>query len=650
MTHKPNNPRGILARAKVLIQLSSNYQQPKVATQSLVEAVRSLRKLVIIAPQSVSAKETLAQASSLLSGILLDTDDTADDEFRIWEGQIGVLAREALSCMEEVAGDNMDRLKHLKSEEAAEQAPLMAEMFLKLSDVALMVSSLAPDLATVEEHIELTEQALDQASNMATVAAAAKVKSSSASANLITKVQLASGKSSLERLRHTFALGVNLDEDDFRSLLQDISLLANECRERALKRKGSKGATASTLAWEAVRQLGDAKVLYASLLRLVWRKRRTHRHKGDVVGRGSRKLSSRTDSMGRAIKEENEDAESKKSSVSSRGSGSSDEQSKNLPVLHKDLHVPISPTDQRRFADVRRDSGNKSGSRKGSGLDAMPEEQAVAVFSPVSRKFSINASPRRGSWLPDQTPSTRGRRLSSMTSPLVGAEGVTAWSRKASIISLAEDDSAAGVVPSGDLAESAWQLLDDAMKQYKLALTFLNVCDLPTADLARAKSNTLSGIAYTALFMASLARRVAQAAEKRTSLLVTAEVYSTWSAREVGWSFLIEGTKEAAAADRRTNSWRGDESGKFAVMLLLRTWWHRAVTTESIDVDTKAAAKDAVEIVVRRMRDREGVREADARRFRVWLIKSEGELEQAEALFWRSVSRILRGGSGFVMS
>lgn len=109
--------------------------------------------------------------------------------------------------------------------------------------------------------------------------------------------------------------------------------------------------------------------------------------------------------------------------------------------------------------------------------------------------------------------------------------------------------------------------------------------------------------------MASLSRRLAEANEKKTSLLVTSEVYPTWAAREVGWSFLIEGTKEAAAADRRTNSWRVDEGGKRAVMLLLRVWWHRAVTTESIDVGTKAAAKDAVEVVVRRMRDREGVKD-----------------------------------------
>ena len=73
-------------------------------------------------------------------------------------------------------------------------------MFLSLSSAAVFVSSLSVDLNLVDLHIELAEQALDQASNMATVAAAARIKSSTSSANLITRVQLASGASSLERL------------------------------------------------------------------------------------------------------------------------------------------------------------------------------------------------------------------------------------------------------------------------------------------------------------------------------------------------------------------------------------------------------------------------------------------------------------------
>ena len=685
LSHKPNNARAMLARAKVLIQLATNYQPPRVATASLTDAVKSLRKLVEIAPQSVSARETLAQACALLSAILLENDDAADDEHKIWDGKIGALARDALAFMEDVAGDKMDRIRAMKKDEAAQQAPAMAETFLALSSAAITVSSLAIDLPTVDAHCELAEQALDQASNMATVAAAARVKSSSSSANLITRVQLASGRSSLERLRHTFVLGTDLDEDDFRSLMSDMTLLATECRERAAKLKGSKGAAASTLAWEAVRQVGDAKLLYASLLRLVWRKRRpASRIRGSTgAAAANRKLSKRTDSVESTIQEEDEDekgveghdddSKSVSKNGSSRGSGSGEEDLAGLPTLgkndpssrkdshptRKDSTAPLSPVDARRVlaGDGRRDSA-RSSSRKGSGLDAMPEGEELYSFSPspAHARFSIShsvPSARRGSWLPEHSasPGPRNRRLSSMSAPLVGPDGTSAWSRKASVISLTPDDEvAAGLVPSSALAQTAWELLESAVKQYKLALTLLSNSDLPTAHLARAKTDTLLSIAYTSLFMASLSRRVAEAHEKRTGLLVTSEVYSTWGAREVGWSFLIEGTKEAMSADRRTNSWRADESGKRAVMLLLRTWWHRAVTTESMDVDTKTAARDAVEVVVRRMRDREGVRDGDVVRFKAWLVKQEGELDPAEALFWRSVSRILRGGAGFVMS
>ena len=147
---KPSNARAMLARAKVLIQLATNYQPPRVAASSLNDAVKSLRQLVEIAPQSVSARETLAQACALLSAILLENDDAADDEHKVWDGKIGALARDALAFMEDVAGDKMDRIRTMKKDEAAQQAPAMAETFLALSSAAITVSSLAIDLPTVE--------------------------------------------------------------------------------------------------------------------------------------------------------------------------------------------------------------------------------------------------------------------------------------------------------------------------------------------------------------------------------------------------------------------------------------------------------------------------------------------------------------------
>ncbi|WVF69942.1 hypothetical protein IAT40_004727 [Kwoniella sp. CBS 6097] len=653
---RPQDKKAMLGKAKVLINLATNYQPPRVATASLREAVGSLRELTQLAPLSLTARETLAQACALLSSTLHDTDDAVEDEKAAWEGEIGSLAREALQCLEDVAGDKMDRMRSLGPNEAAQQSPAMAEMFLALAQAAVTVSSLATDLTAVDLHIELAEQALDQASNMATVSAAARVKSSTSSANLITRVQLASGASSLERLRHTFHLGVDLDEDDFRALLSDMSMLATECRERAAKLKGHKQAAASTLAWEAIKQHGDGKTLYANLLRLVWRNRKPRRRSGPKTGPSTpRRMSTRNGSLDVPIQEEDEESED---------------------------GVASNPaSDSARRESVSSNGSRGQGSRKGSVLGAVSEGVEISNFhqarSRASRgSISIPQTGRRGSWLPTPaeggggrarrrssvgfgssvgtiiSPESRTRRISSIGGggPLVGPDGISAWNRKASVISLGSEDESAGLVPSSELARSAWQLLEGSIKQYKLALSVLNGSDLPHARLAQAKNETLVAIAYSSMFMASLAPRLTVAAEKRTSHLVTAEVYSTWAAREVGWSFLIEGTHAAQLADRRTNSWKADEAGKRAVMLLVRTWWHRAVTTESIDVNTKTSAKDAVETVVRRMRDKEGVKEGDVARMRYWLSKQEGEMDGAESLFWRSSARILRGGSGFVMS
>ncbi|KAK6903815.1 hypothetical protein L486_03382 [Kwoniella mangroviensis CBS 10435] len=663
---RPQDKKAMLGRSKVLLNLATNYQPPRVATQSLRDAVSTLRELVKLAPLSLTARETLGQACGLLASTLHELDDNVEDEKHIWESEIGQLARESLQFLEDVAGDKMDRMRDLGPNEAAQQSPAMAEMFLSLSSAAVFVSSLAIDLNLVDLHIELAEQALDQASNMATVAAAARIKSSTSSANLITRVQLASGASSLERLRHTFHLGVDLDEDDFRALIQDMSMLATECRERAAKLKGSKASAAATLAWEAIRQLGDAKTLYANLLRLVWRKRGPRRRstsKNTPIGT-PRRMSTRNGSLDApTIQEEDEE-----------------EQTGGTPRKDSD------PKSVGRRESTSSTGSRGQGSRKGSILGAVSEDAEVSNFHSARGRLSrpsisIPQTGRRGSWLPSPaesggatggrtrrrsslgfgsgpsvlpppSPEVRSRRISSIGGggPLVGPDGISAWNRKASVISLGSEDEAQGLVPSSELARSAWQLLEGAVKQYKLALSVLNGSDLPNAQLAKAKNETLTAIAYCSLFMASLAPRLQVAAEKRTSLLVTAEVYSTWAAREVGWSFLIEGTQAAQLADRRTNSWRADEAGKRAVMLLVRAWWHRAVTTESIDVNTKTSAKDAVETVIRRMKDKEGATAGDVARMRYWLAKQEGDMDGAESLFWRSTARILRGGSGFVMS
>lgn len=685
---RPSDARAMLARSRVLIDLASSYQPPRVATASLKDATSLLRDLLAIAPKSLSARETLAQACALLSQTLLEIDDT-DDEVKVWDGAIGGLAREALSLLEDVAGEKMDRMRVLQKDTASTHAAAMAETFLALSTAALTVSSLALDLATVDSHVELAEQALDQASYMATLAASSKSKSKSPSSSLITRVQLASGKSSIERLRHTFLLGVELDDDDFKALISDIKVLATDCREKAVKHKGSRGAAAATLAWEATKQLGDAKLTYSNLMRMVWRRRKQAR-RGSLGVPDRRKLSRASDGSAEpTILEEEEEGtprglgigqgtfaprtpEMAKHSLPRKTSQLLD--TLNFRRGSGDLKSPGSPGSgigslrkssaplPSRLDESRRASGSSDGSASKpatprSALMMIPDDTAVSSFPARPSHSSSNYMPsaRRGSWLPThgesaQSTRSRNRRLSSMSGPLEQADGVSAWSRKASIIALATDETAEGLIPSSKLAFNAWEQLDSAVKSYKTALSLISTSDLPVNHMAQAKTDTLYAIAYCSLFMASLAPRLSIAAEKKISLLVTSEVYSTWAAREVGWSFLIEGTKESQLADRRTNSWRADESGKKAVMLLLRTWWFRAVTTESIDVDTKVAAKDAVEVVVRRMKEKEGVKDGDVVRYRGMLTRNEGELDGAEALFWRSVARILRGGGGFVMS
>jgi hypothetical protein len=206
-----------------------------------------------------------------------------------------------------------------------------------------------------------------------------------------------------------------------------------------------------------------------------------------------------------------------------------------------------------------------------------------------------------------------------------------------------------GRVPTAELTQTAYSLLASALKHYKVALTLLSQSEVGLRR-AELKSEVLASIASASLFSAMLAPRVA-CIDKPKALLNTAEVYSTWAAREVGWSFIIEGTPSAVLADRRApggpapksapGSWEADEAGKRAVLLTLRIWWYRGTADVGSD---KSAAKESVARVVKRLRDIEGVTHGDVARFIASVVKIEGELDPVEHLFWRSVKRILRGG------
>ncbi|ORY31042.1 hypothetical protein BCR39DRAFT_455471, partial [Naematelia encephala] len=92
---RPSSITSMQCRAKVLIQLATTYQPLPTAMLSLQEAVALGRHLADLAPTSVSARETLAQAASLLSSILLETGNKVSSR----DEDAGDLAREALQVL-----------------------------------------------------------------------------------------------------------------------------------------------------------------------------------------------------------------------------------------------------------------------------------------------------------------------------------------------------------------------------------------------------------------------------------------------------------------------------------------------------------------------------------------------------------------------
>lgn len=696
--------------------------------------------LTVGAPHSLSAREELAAVCTRLSCLLHAREDAADDPVEVWEGEVGRFACEALEALEEVAAERMDRARTLRRDAFEGEAPALADMFITLAQSAGAVAALATDADTVDEHAELAEHALDQAANMATVAAAAKVRPATVSAALITRVQLASGRAAAERLRNMFLLGVAVDEDDFAALIADMTLLVNETRERAARLKGSKGAAAASQAFEAVRQLGDTKVLYANILRCVWRGRRNS-IPGYLPSEPSTPLTpglSRANSLTGVPSLD-------RSRPSSLSSSNISIESPPIPELPEpgdevDADVTVVPSPVSKIvvtpSPVNTLPPVVPPKRTGRAppppplqlnrppplpLPPLPPLNSAALLTPRTPLSPLNPSsvgglarrtsdlhngsqrprlarattsfsnhlpsPRwhspispAGSPGPAPThplPSPPRRRLSSMFRPL------NAWERKPSyqaIPTLASLASANNYVPIsddaqyGELARTAWTMLGGALKHYKLALTLLSQSD--AGERARAKSEVLAAIAAASLFRAALGPRLSHMysvhnqahpvapSEKDgpAALLSTAEVYATWAAREVGWSFLIEGTKGAEAADHRTGSWEADEAGKRAVLLTLRVWWFRATAEpSSSDSDGVSAAeadgerqvikeaKASVEAVVKRLRDLEGVGYGDVARFAAHIFKNEGDVDPTETLFWRSVKRILRGGEGDVL-
>lgn len=727
LTQKPGNPWASLRRSTVLLHLSGHPSTaPGDAVAYLREARTLLSNLAAAAPNSTSAREALAAVCSRLSHVLLALDDHADDPAEVWEGEVGQYACEALDALEEVAAERMDRARGLKREAFEEDTQALADMFLALAEAASAVASLAIDVDTVDMHGELAEHALDQAANMATLAASVGRKPAHTSAAIITRVQLASGRAAAERLRRLFHLGIPLDLDDFDALIADMEVLVEETRERAARLKGSRGTLASAQAFEASKQLGETKLLYANLLRMSWRSRAGqgveylhHQQSHPSSSASDRPFLSpvstpglqRADSTSTAsgtidsppIVEETEEevavAEGRRPSLPRATSNASATVPRRkrapppppltlvtnghgmpppLPPLPPHLaspalvtpRTPLSPLNPMAQDPLALAGANVSGmSRRASDAPRRTSDATHAIQRPrltrTGSSFSHHLpSPRTAVWQagvhgtpgagtpltsPGLQPGSPGlrRRLSSMTSPLY----LGAWHRKGSFPGFSPNDVLTADPVDDELAQTAWALLESGLKNLKTSINHLLSGGFSAPEAAHLKSQVLFAISSTLLFQASLVPRLRNSPnhagpERPLALLVTSEVYAKWAAREVGWSEIIEGSPAAAIADRRIASWEADEAGKRGVLLLLRVWWFRASAEEGADKDQ---AKDSVEVVVRRMRDREGVGLGDVTRFNALLAKSEGAGDGAEAMFWRSVKRILRGGGGDVM-
>ena len=223
---------------------------------------------------------------------------------------------------------------------------------------------------------------------------------------------------------------------------------------------------------------------------------------------------------------------------------------------------------------------------------------------------------------------------------------------------------------SSELANQAWDLLSSSIKNHKIALSLLHSPTTTTTSttqpnpfpssqtsLPYQRASLLLAISASSYFRASLASRVPRAQESRTSLLVTAEVYATWSARELGWDWLVESSpcpspssyhsaQEVAQANLPSSPHRGLLSpsaalGLRALFTLMRTIWHKAVTgiPGEVHAQEKRLAKERVERMTGRLRREVGVGGYEVTRFKVGLERVEGEFEVGEGLFWGNVSR-----------
>jgi hypothetical protein len=618
-----------------------------------------------------------AKALMLLSSLLHELEHTGvvPSIAGTWKSEIGQAALKAMRLCEEVASILVTEAENAPKETRKSATSKAIDAVMNVASSALQVGNLAPTQAVSDEYYAKVELALDRASALVIDAKPSSSMETSINNPFLTQIHLKSCEASIARIQHLFALGGSVDEDEFKAVISDLEVLNDRERSRAKSIRGPKAAAASTAAFHSLKQLADTRYQYACLLRQIWRKRKalpanlrrtstsslgsngsdasTRRSSVDVIhrsGPASLLPTSRTGSKsgplrklsyaGDTIPEMDETSEDNSRGSASEESSQGDEA---LVTPLDNLAVPSVPSLDRKLSQTAIEPmsprrPDHSTLKRPSFISPFDSEAALTAggldnLRPISEQ-------RRGSWMPSgDLEAVRARRLSSIGLAKQDAT-ISAWNRKASVISIASEEGAP-YTTSSTLVSAAWNLLGEAIKEYKLSLTVLSRSHLLASDLAQQKSEVLLAIADASLFKASLAPRLSVAAEKRTSLLVTAEVYATWAAREVGWAAVIEGPKESRITEKRTSSWRADEAGRMAVLTLLRAWWYRAATGSQREADIRGAAKDAVDKVTRRLAQRSGTSETLVAKFRYKLLKNDGDLDTAENLFWSSVRQNL---------
>ncbi|KAJ9098608.1 hypothetical protein QFC21_004255 [Naganishia friedmannii] len=679
LAFKPDQVEALIGKCRVVVALASDYQSAETAVPDLRDALADIQD----AQDSGDLKRRLktlalqAKALTLLSSLLheLEHNGVVPNRSKTWESEIGQTAQQALKLYEEVAATLVDEAEQTEPGTAtAKSAALKAtEALLSLARGALQVGNLSPTPFVADDHYAMVELALDQASTMVLKAKPASTVELSINNPFLTHIHLLSCEASVGRIQHLFAINGAFDEDEFKAVISDLEVLSDRERSRTKSMRGSKASAASSSAFQSLKQLADTRYSYACLLRQIWRKRKalpagarrtstssvassgsessSRRNSADasnklhpvllatVPRKVSKTGSARTISFADdAIPELDESLDDQKRRSVSSESAQSDE-----AVITPVVSVPI-PASNRTVSWA---TGPEAMSPRRHDHHLLKRPSFISPFDPEAAFTAVGLQnpgglplARKLSWKPTgDLGALRARRLSSIGFAKQDAS-VSAWNRKASIVSISSDEGSS--TSSSALVSSAWNSLSEGIKEYKVSLTILSSSNFSAAELAQTKSEVLLAIADASLFKASLAPRLPVAAEKRTPLLVAAEVYATWAAREVGWASVIEGTREAEVKDKRTASWAADEHGKIAVLTLLRTWWYRAASSPPREVDIKNAAKEAADKVTRRLAQREGVNNSLVAKYRYKLLKADGDLDTSENLFWTSVSKSLR--------